>query len=62
MVRPTLPEEERLSSPVYVLLRPRERRLLERIAAKKKMKLGAVLREAFGIVYQDGGRFDHSSL
>ncbi len=48
-MRPKLPVKERRSYPVYVLLRPREKRLLEKLAAGKSR--GAFLREAFLKLY-----------
>lgn len=47
MVRPMLPKAERRSEPIYVLLRPNEKRILEAVARRKKLSRGAVLRQLF---------------
>jgi hypothetical protein len=52
MVRLKLPEAEKRSHAVYVLLRPREIRLLERLAKKEGKSRAAILRDAFLWVYK----------
>ncbi len=47
MVMPKLPASERRSEPVYVLLRPREMKVLQTVAKKRGWSYGAVLRDLF---------------
>ncbi|KKL86802.1 hypothetical protein LCGC14_1941070 [marine sediment metagenome] len=47
MVRPKLSAAEKRSHPIFVLLRPRERRAVEKIARVEQKSKGAVLRDAF---------------
>ena len=47
MGRKKLPKDVRRSEPVYVLLRPKERRFLERLHKRLRKGCGTIIREAF---------------
>lgn len=53
MVRPKLPDAERLSQPIYVLLTKKEFRLARKLSRRKKISMGAILRNAFRKVHKE---------